>query len=116
MAFDELKKDLTEADVDVRSYIELSREYLELKIFKVLMRFLTSSLQAVLIGLGIVFVLFFLSLGASLAICEILDSYYLGFVLVGAFYVLISILLYIFRKRLNGPLLRKFSSFYFDGL
>ena len=116
MAFEELKKDLMEADADVRSYLNHSDEYFRLQVFKVLMRFLTTSLQTVLVGLGIVFVLFFLSLGASLALCEVLDSYYLGFVLVGGFYMLVSLFLYVFRKRLNGTLLRKFSPLYFDGL
>ncbi|WP_273565718.1 hypothetical protein [Maribacter halichondriae] len=116
MAFDELKKDLMEADTDVRSYLEHSDEYLKLQVFKILMQFLTTSLQTVLVSLGVVFVLLFLSLGASLALCEVLDSYYLGFVLVGGFYVVVSILLYIFRKRWNGPVLRKFSPLYFDGL
>ena len=116
MAFDELKEDLMEADADIRSYLNNSEEYLRLKIFKVLMQFLTTSLQTILVGLGVVFTLFFLSLAASLGLCEVLDSSYLGFVLVGFFYVLTSIVLYIFRKRFNRPLLRTFSPYYFDGL
>lgn len=116
MAFEEFKEDLMHAEANMRSYIEHSEEYLKLQIFKVLMRFLTITLQKVLIGLGIIFVLFFFSLGVSLALCETLDSYYLGFIIVGGFYILISALLYVFRKRLNGPLLRKFSPLYFDGL
>ncbi|WP_281541178.1 hypothetical protein [Maribacter aestuarii] len=116
MAFEEFKEDLMGAEADMRSYLENSEEYLKLQVFKVLMRFLTTTLQKVLVGLGIVFVLLFLSLGASLALCEILDSYYLGFIIVAGFYVLISALFYVFRQRLNGPLLRKFSPLYFDGL
>ena len=114
MAFDELKKDLIEADADIRSYLEQSDEYLKLRVFKVFMRFLTTSFHALVMGLGVILVLFFLSLGAALALCEYFDSYYLGFLLVGAFYTLVSIVLYIIRKRWNGPLLRKFSLLYFD--
>lgn len=114
MAFEELKKDLMEAEADMRSYLENSEEYLELKIFKVLMQFLASTLQTVLVGLGILFTLLFLSLGVSLALCEVLDSYFAGFILVGGFYVLATGLIFIFRKKLNGPMLRKFSTMYFD--
>ncbi|HMB61659.1 MAG TPA: hypothetical protein VKN36_01205 [Eudoraea sp.] len=114
MAFEELKKDLMEAEADMRSYLENSEEYLELKIFKVLMQFLASTLQTVLVGLGILFTLLFLSLGVSLALCEVLDSYYVGFILVGGFYVLATGLIFIFRKKLNGPMLRKFSTMYFE--
>tara|TARA_R110000868_G_scaffold86347_1_gene242168 strand:- start:2011 stop:2361 length:351 start_codon:yes stop_codon:yes gene_type:complete len=114
MAFDEIKKDLIEADADIRSYLENSDEYLKLKLFKILSRFLTDSLQTVLVSLVVIFTLFFLSLAASLALCEVLDSYYLGFVIVGSFYLLVSILVYIFKKRLNRPVIRKLSTFYFD--
>ena len=116
MAFEELKVDLMEADADIRSYLEYSDEYFKLQLFRVLMRFLTTSLQTVIVSLGVVFTLLFLSLGASLALCEMLDSYYLGFLLVGGFYVLVSVLLYLVRNRLNGPVLKKFSPLYFDGL
>jgi len=116
MALNELKKDLMEADANIRSYLEHSDEYLKLQVFKVFMRFLTTSLQTILVSVGIIFVLLFISLGASMALCEALDSYYLGFLLVGGFYVLVSILLYVFRKQLNRPLIRKFSTLYFNEL
>ncbi|MFX0557866.1 hypothetical protein ACOCEA_13790 [Maribacter sp. CXY002] len=116
MVFKELKNDLIEADADIRSYVELSEEYIELKIFKVFMRFLTSTIKSALLSLGILFVLLFLSIGASLALCEVYDSYYLGFVIVAGFYLIISAIIYIFRKQLNRPLLAKFSTYYFEKL
>lgn len=114
MVFEELKHDLMEAEADMRSYFENSEEYLELKVFKVLMQFLASSLKSVLVSLGVLFAILFLSLGLALALCEALDSYYLGFIVVGAFYVLMSIVIYIFRNKLNGSIIRKFSTLYFD--
>lgn len=114
MVFEELKKDLMEAEADMRSYFVNSEEYLELKVFKVLMQFLAASLKTVLVSLGVLFALFFLSLGLALALCEALDSYYLGFIMVGGFYVLMSFVLYIFRNKLNGSIIRKFSTLYFD--
>jgi hypothetical protein len=114
MVLEDLKKDLTEAHTNVRSYLEKSEEYLELKVFKILMRFLIWGQQTVLVSLAVVFVLIFISLGISLALCEVLDSHYLGFIAVGGFYVVICFLVFIFRRKLNGPMLRKFSTFYFD--
>jgi hypothetical protein len=116
MVCEELKKDLTETEVDVRSYISLSGEYLELRIFKVLMRLLTSGFQTLVIVLGIVFVLLFLSWGAALALCEILNSSYIGFILVGVFYILVTLMLTVARKQMNGALISKFSTFFFDEL
>lgn len=114
MAFQELKQDLIEVEADMRSYMDSSDEYLKLKIFKVLMRSLTSSVQFLLIGIGLVFALLFISFAASLALSETLDSYYGGFLIVAAFYTVIGILLYVFREKLNAPILKKFSKHYFD--
>lgn len=114
MAFEEIKHDLTEAEADVRSYLENSEEYLQLKVFKILMTYVTSFTQILLVGVISVLAFFVLSIGASLAINEGVDSYYLGFVIIGAVYVLIALLCYFFRNSLNRPLLRKFSKNYFD--
>ena len=114
MAFDELKKDLTEADVDVRSYLENSEEYFKLKIFKALMRSVTAFTHAMLIGAVGLLALFLLSFAASYAIGSAMQSTYQGFIIVGLFYVLVALLCYLLRDRLDRPLLRKFSKYYFD--
>ena len=114
MKIDELKKDLIEAQTDIRSYFSYSEEYIQLKIFKILSRLLTSTLQSLLIGVSIVFVLFFVSLGVSIALGEVYESYVVGFLIVGAFYVLLALLLYLFRNHLSKPVLRIFSTYYFD--
>ena len=114
MAFEEFKQDLIGAEADMRSYVENSDEYQRLKIFKVLMRHVTGITQFLLISIGFVFALLFLSFAACLALSEALNSYFGGFMLVGGFYVLIGMLLYIFRKKLNAPLLKKFSNYYFE--
>ncbi len=114
MVFKEMKKDLMEADADIRSYLENSEEYIRLKIFKVLMGLITSGAQFMLVGALALLALFILSFAASFAIGEALESTYYGFIIVGSAYVIIAILCYVFRERLNGPLLRKFSKQYFD--
>lgn len=114
MVLNEIKKDLMEADADIRSYLEHSDEYLKLKLFKLLARLLTDSLQTIIVSLFVIFMIFFLSLAAALALCDVLDSYYLGFVIVGCFYLVTTIIVFIFKKRINRPVIRKLSIFYFD--
>lgn len=114
MALEELKQDLIEADADLRSYLETSEEYLQLKVFKILMHSVTNLAQIALVGTLVVLALVLLSLGASLAINEKMNSFYIGFVIVGLVYVLIAVLCYFFREKLDKPLLRKFSKHYFD--
>jgi ABC-type multidrug transport system fused ATPase/permease subunit len=114
MALNELKRDLAEADVDVRSYLENSEEYFKLKIFKALMQAVTAFSHVILIGAIGLLALFLLSLAASYAIGDALGSTYQGFVVVGLFYAVVALLCYIFRDKLDGPLLRKFSKYYFS--
>jgi ABC-type multidrug transport system fused ATPase/permease subunit len=114
MALKELKRDLTEADVDVRSYLENSEEYFKLKIFKALMRAVTAFSHVMLIGAIGLLALILLSLAASYAIGNVMDNTYQGFIVVGLIYVVIALLCYFFRDKLDRPLLRKFSKYYFD--
>ncbi|SHJ34832.1 hypothetical protein [Pseudozobellia thermophila] len=114
MVFEELKEDLMEAEADMRSYIKHSDEYLRLKIFKVIMLHVTGLSKFVLIGASFTFALLFLSLAACLALSEALNNYFIGFIIVGLFYILIGTLLYAFREKLNAPILKKSSKYYFE--
>ena len=78
------------------------------------MGLITSGAQIMLVGAFALLALFILSFAASFAIGKALESEYLGFIIIGSVYVVIAILCYILRDRLNSPLLRKFSKQYFD--
>ena len=114
MAFDELKRDLMEADTDIRSYLDNSEEYFKLKIFKTVMRAVTEFTYFIVVGALALLALFLLSFAASYGIGNLMEESYYGFIIVGGFYVIVAILCYIFRNKIDGPLLRKFSKIYFD--
>lgn len=103
-----------EVDTDVRSYLENSEEYIKLKVFKVSMRTITAAAQLLLVGAISLLALLLLSLAASFGIGQVLGSTSKGFLIVGLFYVLLGIICYVLRNKLNRPLLRKFSKYYFD--
>jgi Zn-dependent protease with chaperone function len=114
MAFNELKKDLIEAEVDIRSYLDNSEEYFKLKIFKALMRGITAITHIIVIAAIAFLALFILSLAVSYIIGSLMDFMYYGFIIVGLFYVVLAILCYLFRDKLDAPLLKKISKYYFD--
>jgi hypothetical protein len=58
--------------------------------------------------------LFFLSMAAAYGIGQSLDNTFYGFLCVGGFYVVLAIVAYLIRHKLNKPILRKFSDFYFE--
>lgn len=113
MAFEELKNDLMGLQGEVRSYIEHSDEYYRLKIFKILSKHATGILKFIVIGTSSIFALLFISFAACLGLSEVFDSYFIGFIVVASFYVLVAILLYLFRAQLNAPVLKKLSKYYF---
>src|SRR6056297_23201 len=114
MILEELKKDLTEAEADVRSYLDHSEEYFQLKVFKVFMGSVTSLTQMVLFGAIGMLTLFIVSIGISLALNQVLDIFYIGFIITGMFYIVIGAICYFLRDKINKPILRKFSKHYFD--
>ncbi|SDM09471.1 phage holin family protein [Kriegella aquimaris] len=116
MAFDDVKESLTEAEASIRSYVESSQEYYKLKGFKFLMRGITSFSKILMVGVVALLALLFLSFAASFGIGQALNNTFYGFLCVGLFYLLIGLLLYFLRHKLNKPLLKKFSEFYFDDI
>jgi ABC-type multidrug transport system fused ATPase/permease subunit len=116
MAFEEIKEHLSEADQDFRSYLETTKEYYHLKTFKVLMKGINALIKALLLGAISILALFMFSMAMAFGLGQLLENTFYGFLLVGIFYLLIGICVYIFRNRLDGPMLRKFSEIYFDEL
>ncbi|MDF4204263.1 phage holin family protein [Maribacter sp. SA7] len=114
MAFEEFKNDLMALKTEMESYLERSDEYYRLKIFKVLSKNATGILKLLLIGLSSLFAILFLSFAACLWLSELMNSYFIGFIIVAGFYIVLAIMLYIFREQLNKPVLKKLSKYYFD--
>jgi hypothetical protein len=114
MAFDKIKKNMINADDHIRSYVENSNEYVRLKIFKILMRSLTSFAQIFLIGSVFLIALLLLSIAISLCIGQAMDNVYYGYLIVGSCYLLFGAICFVFRRKFNKPLIRKFSRYYFE--
>lgn len=114
MAFEELKKDFLDADANIRSYAKNSDEYVRLKIFKILMRSITSFAQILVVGSVFLIAILFLSLAVSFSIGEALDNFYYGFIIVGLGHIIFGIICYVFREKFNKPLIKRFSRYYFE--
>jgi hypothetical protein len=114
MAFEEIKENFVESDARVRSYIDLSKEYYQLKGFKFLMHGVTALSKLLMVLTAGMMALLFLSIAASYGIGQSLDNTSYGFLCVGLFYMVLGIIAYALRNKLNKPILRKFSDFYFE--
>jgi hypothetical protein len=107
------KEALNEAIGEVQSYLETSKEYVRLQVFKISMQLVTTMVKGLLLGVLGLLALLFLSFYAAQTIGSYLEGEYLGYLVVGGFYLLASAVAFIFRKRLEKPVLRHFSYLYF---
>ena len=113
MAFEKLKENVLDADVNIHGYIQSSEDYIKLKSFKVLMLGVTYITKVIVIGALASIMLLILSFTAAFRLAQVFDNTFYGFLIVGLFYVLVVMVVYFLRDRFNGPLLRKFSKCYF---
>ena len=115
MAFEELKENTVDIQKQAKEYIENSVAYYKLWGFKVAMRSTTMILKFTLIALSLSMVLLFCSVAGAFAIGEALDSYPLGFLIIGGIYLVFTVLLFLIKdKVVEGPILEKFSEIFFN--
>jgi cytochrome c biogenesis protein CcdA len=115
MAFEELKEHTEDIQKEAQAYIENSVAYYKLRGFKVAMKSTTMILKFALIAIALMMVLLFCSVAGAFAIGKALDSYALGFLIVGGIYLVITGLLFLIKdKVVEGPILEKFSEIFFN--
>lgn len=115
MAFEELKEHTEDIQKQAQAYIENSIAYYKLWGFKVAMKSTTMMLKFALIAIALMMVLLFCSVAGAFAIGKALDSYALGFLIIGGIYLVITGLLFLIKdKVVEGPILEKFSEIFFN--
>ena len=115
MPFVDIKDHTENIQEQAKNYIESYLAYYKLKCFKLVMKSITSVIKFGLIALFMMMVLLFVSIAGALAIGELLDSYALGFLIVGGLYLLITVIVYIIKDKIvEGPILEKFSEIFFN--
>ncbi len=108
------KEALNNAVGEVQTYLDTTKDYLKLHVFKMAMHLVTSLGKILLVGLFALLALLFLSYSAALGLGAWMGDTSYGFLTVGAIYVLVFALAYLMRGRIEAPLLRHFSHLYFD--
>lgn len=115
MAFEELKENAGEFQQNAKSFIDSSIAYYKLWLFKVAMKSTTMLLKIFLIGIFLMLMLVFFSIAAAIAIGYALDNFAYGFLIIAGVYILLSVLIYNIKdKVIEGPILEKFSEFFFN--
>ena len=96
------------------AYVKKTEEYYKLKLFQQISVSISLITKAFIIG-GLLFVgLFFLALALALALGEWLDNLALGYLIVAALFLLITVILYYNRQVINKKIIRTLSIKFFD--
>ena len=115
MAFKGLTDSLHKVTDRIEDYSLSMAEYYKLRLFKSVMKGGISLVNLLVYGSLFLFVLLFLSLGAAFWLATFFENVYAGFLLIGAFYGIILIFMFIFvRKIIERKMLHKFSGVLYD--
>lgn len=114
MAFEKIKENTDELQDRAKEYIDANIAYYKLYGFKIAMKSTTLMLKLFLLSVMLVIVTLFFSIALALAIGYGLDNFAYGFLIVGAIYLVLAILVYkVQDKIVEGPILRTFSNMLF---
>tara|TARA_R100001480_G_C4676196_1_gene174206 strand:+ start:112 stop:528 length:417 start_codon:yes stop_codon:yes gene_type:complete len=115
MAFKTLSENLEESGAKAQEYIKNTSEYYKLRTFKTVTKGAISLVNFLVLGIFLLLVLLFLSIGIALWLNNVLENSYAGYFIVAGFYIVIMLLLVIFGKKpIEKILLIKFSDMFFD--
>ncbi len=114
MAFEKLKEQISELQIDSEKALQSNIHYYKLWLFKVLTRTMTDFTKILLLGSLAFLVFLFIAIGSAFAIGMYLENNALGFLIVGGVFLVVLLLVFIFKKKLvEKPLLSKMSKIYF---
>jgi xanthine/uracil permease len=92
---------------DIKDYVHTQINVIKLNAVKKIEPVIASAILAIALGFLGFFALLFLSISAALAISSYAEMPFLGFLVVGCFYLLIATLIFIFRQKLlNKPIIK----------
>ncbi|MBF8150770.1 hypothetical protein ITJ86_12735 [Winogradskyella sp. F6397] len=112
--FDDINQTTSKASHIGERYIRASHQYFRLKIFQQLTLSLSLVTKVLAIGSLLFAGLVFLSIAAALEIGDALDSFALGFLIVGFVYVLLSVIIYLLRAKFNTMIIKRVGLKFFN--
>lgn len=109
-----IKETIGEVPKKANSAFNSHLSYYKLILFRFIAKSSYGLITFFIYGFAILLILFFLSLAAAFSIGEALGSIGLGFCIMGAFYMLLSLIVLLFRKKIiEKSILQKLSDIYF---
>ncbi len=115
MAFEKLSNSIHDLNNNVQAFLHSNSEYYKLKAFKQGMKGATSLVRFLIMGFLLSTAGVMLSFALAIVISEAIGSPSSGYFIVGGFYLIVFVLIYIFGKEpIEKLVLRKFSKNVFN--
>ena len=95
-------------------FLTKSYEYYKLKTFQQLTISVSMIVKLIAVGCFILLGFTFLTIALAFMISDIADSYVIGFSVVGALFLLISLMVYLLRKHINVIIIKALSKPFFS--
>ncbi|GAA4281043.1 hypothetical protein [Gaetbulibacter aestuarii] len=97
-----------------KTYVEKSQEYYKLKVFQQVSDSISMITKIVIIG-GLLFTaLIFLAFALAIYLGDLLGSQSLGYVITAGLIIVIAIIFYISRRKIDNIVIRRMSTNFFD--
>jgi len=115
MAFEKLTNSIIDLNDNVRDLAKSGTEYYKLDLYKKIIKGVISMVNMMLLGFICLIALFFVSIAVALGISNALGVPSAGFFIVGAFYLLIFLIIWFFgKKHIEKIILIKSSRTFFN--
>jgi len=115
MAFEKLSDSIHDLNKNLQSYAQSNSEYFKLKAFKQGMQGATALVRFLIMACFLSVAGVMLSFALAIVISQAIGSPSSGYFIVGGFYIIISILIFIFGKEpIEKLILKKFSKAVFN--
>ncbi len=105
--FEEINNTTDKATKIGERYIKTSHQYFRLKVFQQLTLSLSLATKVLAVGSFLFVGLVFVSIAGAIELGNAVNSYALGFLLVGLIYFFFSIVMYGIRSRFNSYIIKK---------
>jgi len=99
---------------DIQEYIEVRLDLLKLQAAEKISKIISNTAVAIILILLLSLILFFLSFAAGYFMASVLNSNVLGFLCVAGFYLLLMLIILIFRKKIiDRPVIKSVIKIFF---
>lgn len=112
--FDNFKDSADKGTDASKQFVTKTLEHTKLKAFQVTALTLSIIVKLFIIGSLAVLGFIFLAISSAIALGEYFNNIALGYLLVGLFFLIISLLIYFFRKYFDKKVITSVSKIFFD--